>query len=55
MILKLLEREDAREFVFEEIEQELADWVRSRQMEERYREWMDELKGRYYIERHAWE
>jgi len=55
LILKLLEAQDEREFDFEEIEADLAEWVRAQRMEVLYSEWMEELKAEYYIERRPWE
>jgi peptidyl-prolyl cis-trans isomerase SurA len=53
-IFRVLGRESGREYAFDEIEEELADWVRNQKMEERYRAFVDEVKGRHYIERRAW-
>jgi parvulin-like peptidyl-prolyl isomerase len=55
LVLRLVEREPARPFEFEEIEGELTDWVRARKMETLYEEWIVGVKERHHIERRAWE
>ncbi|MBM3316299.1 MAG: peptidylprolyl isomerase [Candidatus Eisenbacteria bacterium] len=55
LILRLIEREPARPFRFEEIEEELVGWVRARKMETLYEEWIVDLLERHHIERRAWE
>jgi peptidyl-prolyl cis-trans isomerase SurA len=55
LILRLQEREEARPYRFEEIEQDLEQWVRSRKMEALYTEWVAGLKPLHHIERRPWE
>jgi peptidyl-prolyl cis-trans isomerase SurA len=55
IIARYLEREEARPYEFPEIEGELTEHVRAVRMEERFREWVDRLRERYYIERRAWD
>lgn len=53
-VFRVLGREAEREFSFNEIEAELTEWVRNQKMEDRYSEWIEELKQRHYIERRTW-
>jgi peptidyl-prolyl cis-trans isomerase SurA len=55
LILRLEEREEARPYRYEEIEQDLDQWVRSRKMEALYTEWVAGLKPLHHIERRPWE
>jgi parvulin-like peptidyl-prolyl isomerase len=50
-IFRLLGRESERNFAFEEVEAELAQWVQASKAEKRYREWVEELKKKHHIER----
>jgi peptidyl-prolyl cis-trans isomerase SurA len=54
-VFQLLGREAARDFAFDEIREELTDFVRNQKMEQRYQDWLDELKAKHYIERRAWD
>jgi peptidyl-prolyl cis-trans isomerase SurA len=53
-IFRLLGREAERDFAFDEVEEELIEWVRKQKMEQRYREIVEEAKERHYIERRSW-
>ena len=53
-IFRLLGRDSERAFTFDEIREELVDYVRAQKQQERYRAWLDELKQEYHIERREW-
>ncbi len=53
-IFRLVEREDERDFAYEEVAGELADLVRAQKREGRYEEWVAEIKQRHHIERFPW-
>lgn len=53
-IFRVIAREDEREFSFEEIKNELTEWVQARKMEARYSEWVADLSARHFIERRPW-
>jgi len=55
ILARVLGREAARPYAFEEIEQELTEHVRDVRIEERYRTWISGLKDGVYIERRQWE
>jgi peptidyl-prolyl cis-trans isomerase SurA len=53
-IFRLLGRDAERAFMFEEIREELIDYVRAQRQQEAYRGWLEELRQEYYVERRDW-
>jgi peptidyl-prolyl cis-trans isomerase SurA len=52
VVFRVLGREVGRSYAFAEIEGQLTDWLKQRQLESQYQEWIGAIKARYYIERH---
>jgi peptidyl-prolyl cis-trans isomerase SurA len=53
-LFRLVERDAEREFSFEEVADELADLVQAQKREQRYAEWVAEIKRRHHIKRFPW-
>lgn len=53
-IFRLVEREDERDFTYDEVAEELANLVRAQKRENRYEEWVAEIKQRHHVERFPW-
>jgi parvulin-like peptidyl-prolyl isomerase len=51
VIFRVLGREAGRAYSYAEVENELSEWLRQRRIEEQYRQWVDGIKARHYIER----
>jgi len=51
VIFRVLGRETGRPYTYAEVEGELTEWLRQRRIEEQYRQWVDGIKARHYIER----
>jgi peptidyl-prolyl cis-trans isomerase SurA len=51
-ILKITGQQEPGEYTFEEIREDLTEMVRRQRMEEAYREWMEKLRQKYYVEVH---
>lgn len=51
VIFRVLGREAGRPYTYAEVESELTEWLRQRRLEEQYRQWVDGIKARHYIER----
>jgi len=51
VIFRVLGREAGRPYAYAEVETELTEWLKQRQLEEQYRQWLDGIKAHHYIER----
>jgi hypothetical protein len=47
----VLGREAGRPYAYAEVETELTEWLKQRQLEEQYRQWLDGIKAHHYVER----
>ncbi len=47
---QVIERVPAQSFTFEEVEPTIREFLRRRELEGRYREWIEGLRRRYYVE-----
>jgi peptidyl-prolyl cis-trans isomerase SurA len=53
-IFHVIARQASGVFEFEEIQEELRGYTENYKLENRYREWLDEIKEQHYIERRDW-
>ena len=49
-IVKLLEREDARPYTFEEVRKELGDLLQQEKIEAMYEDYLERLKDEFFVE-----